>query len=288
MAKNSPTVKRSLPSMNYYLILYNTLSCLGWGYVLVMTCLHLANVPLPEILSPVSEGPSPVSFQALIQSIREPVEGLLKGAKILLDPSAKTLITAMIPPQLWHIYTRMTTTYGIVGPVVAIVQTAAALEIVHTLSGLVKSPLLTAVIQVYSRLFLVWAISMKHEQSRHNALYSTMILAWSTTEVIRYAFYTLSLARGKVPGFLVYLRYTTFYILYPIGASSEALLILSSLPTANPLQGLRDGSWNTWDYFRGVMFIVWWPGLLVMMSHMMRQRRKVFGRGTGGKKLKSS
>lgn len=288
MAKNSPTAKRSLPSMNYYLILYNTLSCLGWGCVLVMTCLHIANIPLPEILSPIPEGPSPVSFQSLIQYIREPVKGFLKGTKILLAPSTNTLITAMIPPQLSDIYNRMTTTYGIVGPAVAIVQTAAALEIVHALSGLVKSPLLTAVIQVYSRLFLVWAITMRHEQSRHNALYSTMILAWSTTEVIRYAFYTLSLARGKVPGILVYLRYTTFYILYPIGASSEALLIFSSLPITNPLRGFRDGSWNTWDYFRGVMFIVWWPGLVVMMSHMMRQRRKVFGRGPGGTKLKSS
>jgi len=88
-----------------------------------------------------------------------------------------------------------------------------------------------------------------------------MILAWSTTEVIRYAFYTLSLARNTVPGVLVYLRYTTFYILYPLGASSEALLILASLPVTNPLHGFKDGSWSIWDYFRGVMFVVWWPGV---------------------------
>lgn len=87
-----------------------------------------------------------------------------------------------------------------------------------------------------------------------------MILAWSVTEVIRYAFYALSLARGTVPGILVYLRYTTFYVLYPLGASSEALLILSSLPAGNPLQGLKDGSWSAWDCFRGLMFVVWWPG----------------------------
>lgn len=88
-----------------------------------------------------------------------------------------------------------------------------------------------------------------------------MILAWSMTEVIRYAFYALSLVLGTVPRILVYLRYTTFYVLYPVGASSEALLILSSLPTANPLQGLKDGTWSAWDYFRGVMFVVWWPGM---------------------------
>ena len=84
-----------------------------------------------------------------------------------------------------------------------------------------------------------------------------MILAWSTTEVIRYAFYTFSLTRSTVPGVLVYLRYTTFYLLYPLGASSEALLILCSLPAANPLEGFKGGTWNVWDYFRGVMFVAW-------------------------------
>lgn len=188
MAKNPPTVKRSckwlvqssvadiewpqalVPSMNHYLILYNTLSCLGWGYVLVMTCLHLANAPLPKILSPISEVPSPVSLQALAQYICELVGGLVNGTKILLVPPTDTLITAMIPPQLSDIYIRMTTTYGVVGPAVAIVQTAAALEIFHALSGLVKSPLLTAAIQVYSRLFLVWAITGGHEQVRWQLL----------------------------------------------------------------------------------------------------------------------
>jgi very-long-chain (3R)-3-hydroxyacyl-CoA dehydratase len=88
-----------------------------------------------------------------------------------------------------------------------------------------------------------------------------MILAWSTAEVIRYSFYAISLVRSTVPDFLVYLRYTAFFVLYPLGASSEALLILSSLPTTNPLQGFRDGSWSAWDYFRGVMFVIWWPGV---------------------------
>ncbi|KAF9644613.1 PTPLA-domain-containing protein [Thelephora ganbajun] len=286
MAKKPPTAKILAPATNYYLTLYNTLSCLCWGYVLVMTCLHLTDVPLPEILNPTSEGA--FSFQALVEYTHELVEECIKEVKALLTSSNNAVIATIIPPQLFDIYIRMTTTYDIVGGAVVIVQTAAALEIVHSISGLVKSPLPTTVIQVYSRLFLVWGITQKYEQSRNNPLYSTMILAWSMTEAIRYAFYALSLARGSVPGVLVYLRYSTFYLLYPLGASSEALLILSSLPTTNPLGGFKNGSWNTWDYFRGVMFVVWWPGLLVMMSHMVKQRRKVYGRSTGSTKIKSS
>jgi very-long-chain (3R)-3-hydroxyacyl-CoA dehydratase len=77
-----------------------------------------------------------------------------------------------------------------------------------------------------------------------------MVLAWSVTEIIRYSFYAISLFT-EVPYSLLYLRYTTFYILYPIGAGSEAFLIYSTL-----------ASWSSWtlgDYFRGTMFIVWWP-----------------------------
>ena len=244
-----------------------------------MTCLHLTAVPLPEILGTTSQRPSLFSFQALVEYIRELVQELAKEAKALLAPSHSAMIATAVIPQLLGIYRRMTTTYDVVGHIVAIVQTAAALEVVHAFTGLVKSSLPTVVMQVYSRLFLVWAITQKYEQvclelltftahahvptlqSSHNALYSTMILAWSITEVIRYTFYVHSLTRGVVPGVLVYLRYTTFYVLYPLGASSEAWLILSSLPTTNPLQGLKDGSWNAWDYSRGVMLLVWCPGV---------------------------
>jgi len=288
MAKKPPTAKRSSPIKNYYLILYNALSCLGWAYILVLTYLHLTNVPLPEILRSNSESPSTFSFQALAEYVRELAEELAREAKSLLISSHNPFIATIIPPQLLDVYNRMTTTHDIVGGAVAIVQTAAVLEIIHSISNLVKSPLPTAIIQVYSRLFLVWGVTRKYEQSRYNALYSTMVLAWSTTEVIRYAFYTLSLAQGAVPAVLVYLRYTTFYLLYPLGASSEALLIFSSLPATNPLTGLKDGSWNIWDYFRGVMFTVWWPGLLFMMSHMVKQRRRVYRRSTGSTKVKSS
>lgn len=182
MAKTGPTAKQPcksfLPSFvagikwtrtpalatNSYLILYNTLSCLGWGCVLVMTYFHLTDVPLPEIFGSSSEGASTFSFQALVEYIRGLVEELVTEAKDLFTPSNNTLIAAMVPGQLLDIYNRMITTYDVVGSTVAIVQTAAALEIVHSVVGLVKSPLPTAVIQVYSRLFLVWGVTQKYEQ----------------------------------------------------------------------------------------------------------------------------
>lgn len=84
--------------------------------------------------------------------------------KGLLTPSNNPLIATMIPLQLLDVYNRMVTTYDVVGGTVAVVQTAAALEIAHSIVGLVKSPLPTVVIQVYSRLFLVWGVTQRYEQ----------------------------------------------------------------------------------------------------------------------------
>lgn len=81
-----------------------------------------------------------------------------------------------------------------------------------------------------------------------------MVLSWSFTEVLRYVFYALNLL-GSEPYPLLWLRYTTFYLLYPTGASSEATLIFSTLPSFSDFS-----SWGLADYFRGAMFCIWWPG----------------------------
>jgi len=134
-----------------------------------------------------------------------------------------------------------------------------------------------------------------------NPLYASMVLSWAMTEVIRYSFYACSLV-GTTPFALLYLRYTTFYILYPTGASSEAFLIYATLPASSPLPGgwqswLLQDMWKPTDYIRAGLFIIWWPGscnidlvvtlsdhfnigLYAMYAYMITQRRKVLGFGT--------
>ena len=130
------------------------------------------------------------------------------------------------------------------------------------------------------------------EQARSNPLYASMVFAWSLTEVIRYSFYASSLI-SQPPYPLLWLRYTTFYILYPLGATSEAFLIYSTLPfsSPNPFPSWRSWVWGIWtlgDYARGAMFVIWWPALYVLYTHMMKQRRKVLGGGkTVGKSKKT-
>lgn len=65
-----------------------------------------------------------------------------------------------------------------------------------------------------------------------------MVMAWSITEVIRYTNYALALLNIKSAP-LEWLRYTLFYILYPIGAGSEAMHIFASAKFV----GKRYGDW---------------------------------------------
>ncbi len=91
-----------------------------------------------------------------------------------------------------------------------------------------------------------------------------MVLSWALTEVIRYTFYATSLV-GWEPAPLVWARYSTFFILYPIGAGSEALVNFATLPISVASGGSWFSAWpiSQWDPYallRAVLFVGWWPG----------------------------
>ena len=52
-----------------------------------------------------------------------------------------------------------------------------------------------------------------------------MLFAWSVTEVIRYSYFVWNLQGTGVPGFVTWMRYNTFYVLYPVGIWSECVLV---------------------------------------------------------------
>jgi very-long-chain (3R)-3-hydroxyacyl-CoA dehydratase len=83
---------------------------------------------------------------------------------------------------------------------------------------------------VASRVVLIWGI-VENFPVASSPIYSTMLLAWSVTEVVRYSYFALSLL-GQVPAFLVWLRYNLFFVLYPLGIGSEAFLVYRSVGPA--------------------------------------------------------
>ena len=55
------------------------------------------------------------------------------------------------------------------------------------------------------------------------------VLAWGCSEMIRYAFFVGQLLRGEPFGWIKWLRYNAFLVLYPVGLVSEAWLVYLSL-----------------------------------------------------------
>lgn len=106
--------------------------------------------------------------------------------------------------------------------------------------------------QVASRFLLVWGIVNNFPFLASSPFYSSMLTAWSVTEVIRYSYFVGSLS-GYVPGFLQWLRYNTFFVLYPLGISSECKLVYDALGPA--------GIWSPWyKYYLVGVLAVYVPG----------------------------
>jgi len=158
--------------------------------------------------------------------------------------------------------------YERIGWHLAIIQSGAALEILHSLTGLVRTPVTTTTVQVCSRLLLVWGICYLldiPEVNDHWAFY-TMTLSWSVTEAVRYLFFTLNLVGVRFFPIL-WCRYTLFLVLYPVGAGSEAVLIYRALDGARALSPI-------YSFILTGIILTYPPGLMVMYTHMIGQRKK--------------
>ncbi|EAL20702.1 hypothetical protein CNBE0670 [Cryptococcus deneoformans B-3501A] len=259
----SHAAARRLSPLKLYLLAYNILSALLWGHLLVLT----------------------LSF-------------------LLAGPAAPRFVDHLRGSYDYHSlgwWTKWT-------------QTLAVLEVVHAALGWVRSPVGTVASQVASRLWTVWGVVEAAPEITHgHPLFTTMLFAWSLTEVIRYSFYALSLLSISAPA-LNYLRYTTFIPLYPLGAASEAFLSFATLPALAPVvsravtnvmaQAPREimkskvgrevlwwcakhgggtaGAQQDWGWIeivRAGLFLLWWPALYVLYTYMLKQRRKVLGKG---------
>lgn len=123
------------PAVQFYLIAYNVLSALAWGYVLVSTLIHLFNFDNSTSASPLWRFfPSPFS-------------------------GSQSKYEAYVPDHLKPLVRRASSTFEVVGTTTTIVQSFAVLEILHAALGWVKSPIGTTLAQVASRLNVVWHIS---------------------------------------------------------------------------------------------------------------------------------
>ena len=144
-----------------------------------------------------------------------------------------------------------------------------------------SNPVLTG-FQVFSRVFVTWAVVEAFEEAKAARGLPLLLLAWSVTEVIRYSYYALGLF-NSCPTFLTWLRYTLFIVLYPMGVTGElwcSISCLGRIGRERPLSVAMPNRWNvTFDSYVVMVLILlsYIPIFPQLYLHMFAQRRKVIG-----------
>jgi len=163
-----------------------------------------------------------------------------------------------------------------------IFQTGAVLEIFHAIFGLVRSSVQVTTQQVFSRVYVVWAILYMCPTSQLSIGFPMLLFAWTITEIIRYSMYAVSLV-GNPPYFLTWLRYTFFIIAYPVGVSGELICMYAALLQATQqdilsvqLPNMLNVTFSFPLIILGIM-LAYIPLFPPMYLYMFGQRKKVLG-----------
>jgi very-long-chain (3R)-3-hydroxyacyl-CoA dehydratase len=84
--------------------------------------------------------------------------------------------------------------------------------------GLVKTPLSPTVAQLSSRLFLTWGVCNQIPEISQHWSFTSMIVTWSLSEIVRFGYHV------RPKGFMRWMRYNAFIVLFPCGIVSEMML----------------------------------------------------------------
>lgn len=226
-----------------------------------------------EPLPPSTSNLTPIKPQTLYLSLYNVVQ-LYLWAQVVLQTLLVVLITLIRreSPNLLHLYRAAL-------PHAHFAQTLAWLEPVHAVIGLAGSGFAAAFTQSLGR-YVILVFVVEPIPAVHNSpITLAMLTAWALADVVRYTFYLVS-AAAIPPRTLVYLRYTLFLPLYPVGIISEWLLYFTTLRHIDQahLHSIRlPNTWNfafnfgLWNRLVLILYIYFGP---FMYSHMLRQRKR--------------
>ena len=171
-------------------------------------------------------------------------------------------------------------------------QYGAFLEIIHAITGIVKTSILSTSIQIIGRISIVLLLQFVPVEISYG--YLIIFFAWSSIEIVRYSYYILNLIKKNysnfnIPYLLIWCRYTFFIVLYPIGSFGEMLIIYNAQKYFNKIILWKN---NVFNIYVGNLFypiyILFLPGLIFMYGYLFKQRKKVFNRLNNNIKMKKN
>eukprot|EP01105_Mastigella_eilhardi_P007046 TRINITY_DN18516_c0_g1_i1.p1 TRINITY_DN18516_c0_g1~~TRINITY_DN18516_c0_g1_i1.p1 ORF type:complete len:228 (-),score=75.37 TRINITY_DN18516_c0_g1_i1:816-1499(-) len=161
--------------------------------------------------------------------------------------------------------------YAAAGDLLFCVQWSATLEVLHALLGLVKAPFFTTFVQVLSRVGIASVLYL-YPASRATPGFFMLLVAWSLTEVVRYSYYALHVA-GREPYPLLWLRYSTFLVLYPTGVAGELQVCWALRQYLGP-DGVFFGVLPAGYAILFIICVVYPVGFFQLFTYMWSQRSK--------------
>lgn len=252
--------------MTAYLVFYNLLSFVLWLRVLAGIVLYMLR----------GDSARKMIYTSVADAIQRVLPAQVAG--VLVDYGS-------YPPLLATILRRASSVHDYIGPLVVIAQSLAVLEILHAAVGWVRSSALITLVQVLSRLIVVWCIAEKYQAAAHSPFYALMVFAWSLSEVARYPFYVNQLLHS--PSFVaLWMRYSAFIVLYPLGVLGEMSLIYATLPVQHGWPWENLAAWSLRDLVFLSLLPVYVPGLYVLYTRLLASRRKVLGPDWAGSKAR--
>lgn len=199
----------------------------------------------------------------------------------LLQAGLYIYITSVLLSRLVFLRTgAFPVAYDAVSDVLASCQLAAFLEVVHPLIGIVKTGVMAPFMQVFGRNLVLFLVVVPNEELHKQATVFGLFFVWSLIEVIRYPFYASQVLGIKIEP-LIWLRYTMWIPLYPLGILFEGTLIWQAIPLLDKSERFSVNLPNvlnfgfSFSWFLRVYLVFLVAGGCYMMKHMyiLRQRR---------------
>ncbi|CEO97754.1 very-long-chain (3R)-3-hydroxyacyl-CoA dehydratase [Plasmodiophora brassicae] len=203
---------------------------------------------------------------------------------LAFNVASSALWGVVLALAIQHVWLSATATglYAAVQPWIRVSQGLAILEVVHAWVGLVRSPVMTVALQVASRLFILFTVVEQVPAIQDDWYVAMLVGAWACVEIPRYAYYALNLF-DAVPYPLLWLRYSLFIVLYPIGISAELLCAYHAIPhfaATKQWSVLMPNMVNfelKFDVLIKMLMLVYVPGSPFLYLHMVHQRKKYLG-----------
>jgi len=173
--------------------------------------------------------------------------------------------------------------YDAVSDILASCQLAAFLEVIHPVFGIVKTGVLAPFMQVFGRNLVLFLVVVAHEELHKQAVVFGLFFVWSLIEVVRYPFYASQVVNKRIEP-LIWLRYTMWIPLYPLGMLFEGTLIWRAIPLLDKSERFSFSLPNavnfsfSFAWFLRVYLIILVAGGCYMMKHMYILRQRRYGR----------